>query len=1294
MGDNFDDSSFDMMLEHDLSDAEYDDILGREDVDLSGGTQLDETEETDGPVIPPAGQNKNKKLLKKKPVKKKIRSSYEPDDKQEEEPGFKTMSEPGEDYHTEEKIAVSDISTETYGGNSDMAHTVNYGMSQGEKRDDSLDFHNVMTSAEFFDAYEQNSPGKVMKLTDDDGDPVAVPCGRKTIADHVILSAGETVIDGNTAVKDAVVIPKQKDVNFNSYTENTVNNHIYDGNYQKTDKTINPFAGTDKEEGRTFCQQSCGMPSPVVNESVQMKTSSGIQNITANEDGSVSINSQSGKGQETTLSKETVKKQIEQAERSAQNHFQEGHAEAKSKLPVGMEVSSKPTSDHVLTDAEKEKLGREDNKTQKAVASDQEEKRSMDRKASVVYRRSISQQTAENFAIGAGMAIVGTITKNADPNESVVVVSNEVKKVRYGVLGQAIAVAGARCNLQAYKNHCSEINMAVEKVDSLFTEQKLTANDFRSKESLRQKLDKLDVHGQHSILKNRQEIADVLMCKEAFIRRETQLAGLFDEKQKAIINSNNLYSTKYSKVVQDITFKYLHNSPNATLRALEGNISISHLKQILKNADQYGLNPTDKAMIRRLIANKGYDAANSKLRMAKSGFKHAVMRSVERMDQNLQETVKLFRTMHRAVRVSKSMITGVYHTGRFIGKVTGLAYVEHIVARTVKKKTAEIKNVAKQKVKSSKPAKKLDETKKKTAEKVKNSAPVKSANKVNNAYKTKVEHLKNSKAGKTAQKTVSGARKAGHKVKTAGSTIKNVVSKPFAAIGKFFSVLGKVKMVVLLAIALPILAAVSLYLNLLFLDMIIMSVTDAIVGAGENVIFVDDNDDLKGWAHEIQLMDTERYDKAVEVGEGPPINPEVLEDHYIEHYGSPDKEKGYTIYYIDAYGNEIANKTTNAKDILCMAAVMFQNDIADNEEEFHDLVMDLYELMNPEVEYEESEIYTCLYGCDVFPYHCNCLEDYELHDKYVADGCGEYEEMMPYNEEGCETETEMADIESVDTSEWEEEDFYDEYGMPIMEVPVEIHYCPGHETPICYGHKDLDIYITIYDKEYAYAENLYPEDWESKSYARFISDFVSRGGWLDEDRSWCDQLFENDWFDTYGFDIEGGAGFTVGEVLSNRDIAEIEATFNGDVSEARRQIVTYALEYVGRIPYYWGGKATSKNYDENNFGSSVKADYKGRSAKGLDCSGFVQWVYWCVLDDKLPGSTAGYAGKYTRIGHSSLQPGDLGFADIPGAKNNHVGIYAGQDEDGNDYWVHCNSSAGNVSYNQTNCFHYYLRVLP
>ena len=80
MGDNFDDSSFDMMLEHDLSDAEYDDILGREDVDLSGGTQLDDAEETDGPVIPPAGQNKNKKLLKKKPVKKKTdKTIYEPD---------------------------------------------------------------------------------------------------------------------------------------------------------------------------------------------------------------------------------------------------------------------------------------------------------------------------------------------------------------------------------------------------------------------------------------------------------------------------------------------------------------------------------------------------------------------------------------------------------------------------------------------------------------------------------------------------------------------------------------------------------------------------------------------------------------------------------------------------------------------------------------------------------------------------------------------------------------------------------------------------------------------------------------------------------------------------------------------------------------------------------------------------------------------------------------------------------------------------------------------------------------
>ena len=59
-----------------------------------------------------------------------------------------------------------------------------------------------------------------------------------------------------------------------------------------------------------------------------------------------------------------------------------------------------------------------------------------------------------------------------------------------------------------------------------------------------------------------------------------------------------------------------------------------------------------------------------------------------------------------------------------------------------------------------------------------------------------------------------------------------------------------------------------------------------------------------------------------------------------------------------------------------------------------------------------------------------------------------------------------------------------------------------------------------------------------------------------------------------------------------------------------------------------------------------------------------------------------------RISFSALEPGDIGMENLPGAQNNHIGIYAG-----NGMWIHCQGEpANNVVYNNTNCFRYYYSL--
>lgn len=141
---------------------------------------------------------------------------------------------------------------------------------------------------------------------------------------------------------------------------------------------------------------------------------------------------------------------------------------------------------------------------------------------------------------------------------------------------------------------------------------------------------------------------------------------------------------------------------------------------------------------------------------------------------------------------------------------------------------------------------------------------------------------------------------------------------------------------------------------------------------------------------------------------------------------------------------------------------------------------------------------------------------------------------------------------------------------------------------------------------------------------------------------------------------------------------------------ALNEIIKVAESVIGKIPYVYGGKAKKPGYDER----------WGNNTAGLDCSGFVQWVYWTVTGTKISGlgSTASITSTQQEIGYNDLKPGDLGVK-FKGGSNastgnyNHVGIYAGKDAQGNDVWIHCTGgSLDNVVRNNYSGFKVYYRV--
>lgn len=178
--------------------------------------------------------------------------------------------------------------------------------------------------------------------------------------------------------------------------------------------------------------------------------------------------------------------------------------------------------------------------------------------------------------------------------------------------------------------------------------------------------------------------------------------------------------------------------------------------------------------------------------------------------------------------------------------------------------------------------------------------------------------------------------------------------------------------------------------------------------------------------------------------------------------------------------------------------------------------------------------------------------------------------------------------------------------------------------------------------------------------------------------------------------VEGlkGSGETSGTVtsLSKKEIQKLIQNLPADTSKLRKNIIIQAADSVGKIPYYWGGTANVPGYDGNDFGKPISPDEAGRSLKGMDCSHFVDWVYWTVMNNNLGNTnTEGQIRQCSRIDQSKLLPGDLAFL-MENGITTHVGIYAGKNASGEAVWIHENAGDNNVSMNTVSYWNVFCRL--
>ena len=173
------------------------------------------------------------------------------------------------------------------------------------------------------------------------------------------------------------------------------------------------------------------------------------------------------------------------------------------------------------------------------------------------------------------------------------------------------------------------------------------------------------------------------------------------------------------------------------------------------------------------------------------------------------------------------------------------------------------------------------------------------------------------------------------------------------------------------------------------------------------------------------------------------------------------------------------------------------------------------------------------------------------------------------------------------------------------------------------------------------------------------ADLSAWPGWNKDTMTYARELSKQDWYVYYGFNI---TDFPMADPLSSQEIDLYMRLVPSDASDMRKGFIRYALSSVGKIPYYWGGKPAAPGYTGNRFGTPTSPDVDGRLLKGLDCSGWINWVYWSVTGRGLGAQSTGtLLGSGKPVSRDQLQPGDICIRTGP---MSHVVIFLGWTEDG------------------------------
>lgn len=159
--------------------------------------------------------------------------------------------------------------------------------------------------------------------------------------------------------------------------------------------------------------------------------------------------------------------------------------------------------------------------------------------------------------------------------------------------------------------------------------------------------------------------------------------------------------------------------------------------------------------------------------------------------------------------------------------------------------------------------------------------------------------------------------------------------------------------------------------------------------------------------------------------------------------------------------------------------------------------------------------------------------------------------------------------------------------------------------------------------------------------------------------------------------------------LNEAEISKIRAGLPRGLDVGRESVIVTAHSLVGKVDYFWGGKYPQIGWNSSwgipRLVTSLGSKTTGKVRPyGMDCSGFVTWVFINAsknpsIIDSIGNGSANQWSKSISLGWDEAEPGDLTFRRTPSsAEINHVGIVVSKAKDGTYMVAHCSSSLNGV----------------